>query len=180
MIHSMTGYGKGSAVKNNFSADVEIKSVNSRFLELFLKLPPLLSDREYEMLEILKSKRITSILCPIQSGNDRILEQMQREHTIDDLREVFKAIQKINPDIKISTQIMTGFPSETEEEFLETLEFVKDIKFDYTVIFPYHEKEMTPSGALGNKVPEDIIQERFQKGLKYLRKNKLRVYTSCP
>lgn len=133
-----------------------------------------------ELKEILKSKRITSILCPIQSGNDRVLEQMQREHTIGDLREIFKAIQKINPDIKISTQIMTGFPSETEEEFLETLEFVKDIKFDYTVIFPYHEKEMTPSGALGNKVPEDIIQKRFKKGLKYLRKNKLRVYTSCP
>ena len=54
MIHSMTGYGKGSAVKNNFSVEVEIKSVNSRFLELFIKLPPLLSDREYEMREILK------------------------------------------------------------------------------------------------------------------------------
>lgn len=133
-----------------------------------------------EMIEILKSKRITSILCPIQSGSDRILEQMQREHTIGDLRDFYIKIQNINPDIKISTQIMAGFPSETEKEFLETLDFVKDIKFDYTVIFPYHEKEMTPSKSHDNKVPEVIIQERFKKGLRYLKKNKIRVYTSCP
>ncbi len=133
-----------------------------------------------ELKEILKFKRITGILCPIQSGSDRVLELMEREHTIGDLREVFKSIQEINPDIKISTEIITGFPSETEEEFLETLEFVKDIQFDYTLIFPYHEKEMTPSGALGNKVPKDIIQKRLKRGLKYIRKNKLRVYKSCP
>ncbi|MBN1293266.1 MAG: radical SAM protein [Candidatus Latescibacteria bacterium] len=133
-----------------------------------------------EFKEILKSKKITGILCPIQSGNDRVLDQMQREHTIGDLKEVIKTIQEINPGIKISTEIITGFPSETEEEYRETLEFVKDIQFDYTLLFPYHEKEMTPSRALGNKVPEDIIQKRVKIGFKYLRKNKLRVYSSCP
>ncbi|UCH66273.1 MAG: YicC family protein [Ignavibacterium sp.] len=56
MIYSMTGYGRGSAVKNNFSAEIELKSVNSRFLEVFLKLPPSLVDRDYELREILKSK----------------------------------------------------------------------------------------------------------------------------
>jgi uncharacterized protein (TIGR00255 family) len=52
----MTGYGRGSAVKNNFSAEIELKSVNSRFLEIFLKLPPSLTDRDYELREIIKSK----------------------------------------------------------------------------------------------------------------------------
>ena len=74
MIYSMTGYGKGSAVKNNFSVEVEIKSVNSRFLELFLKLPPLLSDREYELREILKSKikrgKINVTVQLKQNGNN--------------------------------------------------------------------------------------------------------------
>ena len=75
MIHSMTGYGKGSAVKNNFSAEVEIKSVNSRFLELFLKLPPLLSDREYEMREILKSK--------IKRGKINVIVQLNQNSNSD-------------------------------------------------------------------------------------------------
>ena len=75
MIHSMTGYGKGSAVKNNFSAEVEIKSVNSRFLELFLKLPPLLSDREYEMREILKSK--------IKRGKINVIVQLKQNSNSD-------------------------------------------------------------------------------------------------
>ncbi len=75
MIHSMTGYGKGSAVKNNFSAEVEIKSVNSRFLEVFLKLPPLLSDREYEMREILKSK--------IKRGKINVIVQLKRNGNND-------------------------------------------------------------------------------------------------
>jgi uncharacterized protein (TIGR00255 family) len=52
----MTGYGRGSAVKNNFSVEIELKSVNSRFLEIFLKLPPSLTDRDYEFREIIKSK----------------------------------------------------------------------------------------------------------------------------
>jgi uncharacterized protein (TIGR00255 family) len=52
----MTGYGRGSAVKNNFSAEIELKSVNSRFLEIFLKLPPSLTDRDYELRELIKSK----------------------------------------------------------------------------------------------------------------------------
>ena len=56
MIYSMTGYGRGSAVKNNFSVEIELKSVNSRFLEIFLKLPPSLADRDYEFREIIKSK----------------------------------------------------------------------------------------------------------------------------
>jgi len=71
----MTGYGKGSAVKNNFSAEVEIKSVNSRFLELFLKLPPLLSDREYEMREILKSK--------IKRGKINVIVQLNQNSNSD-------------------------------------------------------------------------------------------------
>ncbi|MEJ2194825.1 MAG: hypothetical protein P8X73_08210, partial [Ignavibacteriaceae bacterium] len=56
MIYSMTGYGRGSAVKNNIVTEIELKSVNSRFLEIFLKLPPSLADRDYELREIIKSK----------------------------------------------------------------------------------------------------------------------------
>lgn len=104
MIHSMTGYGKGSAVKNNFSAEVEIKSVNSRFLELFLKLPPLLSDREYEMREILKSK--------IKRGKINVIVQLKQNSNSDleivnetKLKEYISLIEKIKKTAGIKEEI---------------------------------------------------------------------------
>jgi uncharacterized protein (TIGR00255 family) len=100
----MTGYGKGSAVKNNFSADVEIKSVNSRFLEMFLKLPPLLSDKEYEMKEILKSK--------IKRGKINVIVQLKRNGNSDlamvnetKLKEYIYLIEKIKETAGINEEI---------------------------------------------------------------------------
>jgi len=104
MIFSMTGYGKGSAVKNNISAEVEIKSVNSRFLELFLKLPPLLSDREYEMREILKSK--------IKRGKINVTVQLKRNGNNDlamvnetKLNKYISLIEKIKKTAGIKEEI---------------------------------------------------------------------------
>ena len=100
----MTGYGKGSAVKNNFSAEVEIKSVNSRFLELFIKLPPLLSDREYEMREILKSK--------IKRGKINVIVQLKQNSNSDleivnetKLKEYISLIEKIKKTAGIKEEI---------------------------------------------------------------------------
>jgi len=100
----MTGYGKGNAVKNNFSADVEIKSVNSRFLEIFLKLPPLLSDKEYEMREILKSK--------IKRGKINVTIQLKRNGINDlamvnetKLKEYIFLIEKIKKTAGINEEI---------------------------------------------------------------------------
>ena len=100
----MTGYGKGSAVKNNFSADVEIKSVNSRFLELFLKLPPLLSDREYELREIMKSK--------IKRGKINVTVQLKRNGNSDlamvnetKLKEYISLIENIKKTAGIIEEI---------------------------------------------------------------------------
>ena len=100
----MTGYGKGNAVKKNFSVDVEIKSVNSRFLELFLKLPPLLFDKEYEMREILKSR--------IKRGKINVTVQIKRNGNIDlamvnetKLKEYISLIEKIKKTAGINEEI---------------------------------------------------------------------------
>ena len=104
MIYSMTGYGKGNAVKNIISVEVEIKSVNSRFLELFLKLPPLLSDKEYEMREILKSK--------IKRGKINVTVQLKRNGNNDlamvnetKLKEYISLIEKIKKTAGIKEEI---------------------------------------------------------------------------
>jgi uncharacterized protein (TIGR00255 family) len=100
----MTGYGKGNAVKKNFSVDVEIKSVNSRFLELFLKLPPLLSDKEYEMREIMKSK--------IKRGKINVTVQLKRNGSNElamvnetKLKEYISLIEKIKKTAGINEEI---------------------------------------------------------------------------
>jgi tRNA A37 methylthiotransferase MiaB len=133
-----------------------------------------------ELKDSFKTDRIAEILCPVQSGSNRILNLMTREHTIDEIKEVFYYIKNKNPKIKISTQIMVGFPSETEEDFKRTLEFLIEMKFAYTVVFPYHEKKLTKAAKLPGKVPDSQIQKRFMEAQKVLRKNKLTVYTSCP
>jgi len=104
MIYSMTGYGKGNAVKNIISVEVEIKSVNSRFLELFLKLPPLLSDKEYEMREILKSK--------IKRGKINVTVQLKRNGNNDlamvnetKMKEYISLIEKIKKTAGIKEEI---------------------------------------------------------------------------
>ena len=104
MIYSMTGYGKGNAVKNIISVEVEIKSVNSRFLELFLKLPPLLSDKEYEMREILKSK--------LKRGKINVTVQLKRNGKSDlamvnetKLKEYISLVEKIKKTARIKEEI---------------------------------------------------------------------------
>lgn len=104
MIYSMTGYGKGSAVKNNVSVDVEIKSVNSRFLEVFLKLPPVLSDREYELREILKSKikrgKINVVIQLKKNGDNNLMNLND-----DRLAGYLSLVEKIRKEAKIKEEI---------------------------------------------------------------------------
>ena len=133
-----------------------------------------------EAIDLLKDRHIESILCPIQSGNNRILGLMRREHTTEDIFDVISEIKRINPPMELSTQIIVGFPTETEKEFHDTLDFVKRSKFDSVVVFPYHDKDNTPASQMGARVPDDVITERVRIALDCFRKRKMKAYTQCP
>lgn len=133
-----------------------------------------------ELIDILHSKRIAKILCPIQSGNGRILELMHREHSAEDLLEAFTEIKRTYPNVVLTTQIIVGFPSETQEEFVDTLSFIRKVCFQSVVLFPYHEKECTPASRLPDRVPEKVIQNRLWTAVKELRKAGIKTYFSCP
>ena len=85
-----------------------------------------------------------------------------------------------NPDIHISTQILVGFPSETEDDFNETLEIIKRIHFDFVMVFPYHEKIIVPSSRLTEKIPDNVIRRCKKKAKSVLRKEGIKVYYRCP
>lgn len=105
MIYSMTAFGKGSADKNKISADVELKSVNSRFLEIFIKLPPQLSDRDYELREILKSKikrgKISAIIQFNRNGNSIAIINDKKLKDYTAFLQKVRKLAKINEKIKL-------------------------------------------------------------------------------
>ncbi|MCH7769978.1 MAG: YicC family protein [Bacteroidetes bacterium] len=128
MIYSMTGFGKGSAVKNKISADVELKSVNSRFLEIFIKLPPQLSDRDYELREILKSR--------IKRGKISTIIQFQRNDnsiaTVNDkkLKDYTAFLQKVRKLAKINEKLKLEHLLSNRDIFLSSDSTISEADFD--------------------------------------------------
>jgi tRNA A37 methylthiotransferase MiaB len=135
---------------------------------------------EEELVELAESGLIKSILCPVQSGSNRILQLMEREHSANDIQKTLKKLHNIYPQLQLNTQVIVGYPSETEEEFGETLDFIKDLGFNYVVVFPYHDKENTVASRLKNKVPERIIDQRIKRLKRYLKHEKVKIYFKCP
>lgn len=123
---------------------------------------------------------IRSILCPIQSGSSRVLELMQREHTAEQFEEVVHKIRTQQPQTLFNTQIIIGFPSETEDEFHETLDRVARCQFNSVVIFPYDDKNGSDSSLLPGKIPAKIIQKRMRTAFQYFDKAGINAYYKCP
>lgn len=98
---------------------------------------------------------------PIQSGSNKILELMNRKYTKEQYIDWVYKIRSAIPEISITTDIMVGFPSESEADFNETLELVKLIKFDFAYMFKYSERAKTQAYHMGPKVPEEAKDERL-------------------
>jgi tRNA-2-methylthio-N6-dimethylallyladenosine synthase len=102
------------------------------------------------------------IHLPIQSGSDRILGLMNRCYTAADYLGRVEGLRSICPGISITSDVIVGFPSETNEDFQSTLDLMKKIRFDGAFSFKYSERAGTSATGLGEKVPENIKRERLQ------------------
>jgi len=98
---------------------------------------------------------------PIQYGNDRILKLMNRRGTVELIREKIALIRRYFPDAVIRTTLIVGFPHETEETFAETLDLVKEIRFDSLGAFTYSPEEDTKAFAMDGQVEEEVKEERY-------------------
>lgn len=103
------------------------------------------------------------IHLPVQSGSSRILKLMGRRYTKESYIELFDKIKEKIPGVVISTDIIVGFPGETEEDFKETLDLVEHCKYDSAYTFIYSPREKTPAAALNNQVDEKVKEERLQR-----------------
>ena len=127
--------------------------------------PKDLSDELIEVME--NSKKICKHLhLPLQSGSSRILKVMNRRYDKEQYLALVERIKKAIPDIGLTTDIIVGFPGETEEDFQETLDVVRKVRYDSAFTFIYSKRTGTPAAAMENQVPEDVVKDRFDRLLK--------------
>ena len=103
------------------------------------------------------------IHLPVQSGSSSVLKKMNRKYTREQYLELVRKLRAAVPDITISTDIIVGFPGETEEEFEETLSLVKEVCYDSAFTFLYSVRKGTPAAEYEDQIPEDVKHERFNR-----------------
>jgi tRNA-2-methylthio-N6-dimethylallyladenosine synthase len=116
-----------------------------------------------ELQEILKSGKIPYICSAAQSGNNRVLKIMKRGYKIEDFKEAIRVINKNFSNIEIRTQLMTGFPSETDEEFLDTFKLLDEIDFDFVEVYNFEPRPGTKAADMQDQVPKKIATRRYHK-----------------
>ena len=122
-------------------------------------------DLSDELIEVMsQSKKICRHLhLPLQSGSSRILKEMNRRYTKEQYLTLAEKIKAAVPGISLTTDIIVGFPGETEEDFLETMDVVRRVEFDSAFTFIYSKRTGTPAASMENQVPEDVVKERFDR-----------------
>jgi threonylcarbamoyladenosine tRNA methylthiotransferase MtaB len=99
----------------------------------------------------------------LQSGDRDVLKRMRRRYDPEKFLDLTDTIRKRLPDAAIGSDIMVGFPGETEQEFMNTFSIAKDSALTYFHVFPYSKRKMTPAAVMTSQVPSSIIKERSKK-----------------
>lgn len=108
-------------------------------------------------------KLCKNIHLPVQSGSSSVLKRMNRKYTREDYIELVKKLREAVPDITVTTDIIVGFPGETEEDFRETLELAEQVRYDSAFTFLYSIRKGTPAENFEDQIPEEIKHERFNR-----------------
>ena len=122
-------------------------------------------DLSDELIEVMgNSKKICKHLhLPVQSGSSRILQKMNRRYTKEQYLTLVEKIRRAVPDISLTTDIIVGFPGETEEDFQETLDVVRKVRYDSAFTFIYSKRSGTPAAVMEDQVPDDVVKDRFDR-----------------
>ena len=127
-------------------------------------------DMSDELIAAMKDcdKVCKNLHLPFQSGSSEILKKMNRHYTKEGYLELVRKVKEAMPDITLSTDIIVGFPGETEEDFLETLDVIRQVRYCTAFTFIYSKRTGTPAATMENQVPEDVVKERFGRMLDVL------------
>ena len=130
-------------------SSIEITELNDKFLDVLSKNPII----------------VDHMHIPLQSGCDKTLKDMNRKYDVEYFINKINAIRKIRPDISITTDLIVGFPGETEEDFIETLETIKKVEFSKIHVFPFSVRKGTVAEKMDNQLPEVVKKERVKRVL---------------
>lgn len=169
---NVNSYGKGLEGEMNFSKLLKIvNKVEGLERIRFMSSHP--KDLTEEVIMTIKEcdKVCEQIHLPVQSGSNELLKVMNRHYDIERYKELAALIRKEIPGCSISTDFIIGFPGETEENFQDTVELVKEVGFDSAFTFIYSRRNNTPADKMENQVPDEVKHDRFNRLLEVLNKN---------
>lgn len=161
---NVNSYGKNLEEPMTFAKLLqEVEAIDGlRRIRFMTSHPKDLSD---ELIEVMKNsdKICHHLHLPLQSGSSRILKAMNRRYTKEQYLELVEKIRAAVPDISLTTDIIVGFPGETEEDFSETMDVVRRVRFDSAFTFIYSRRTGTPAAAMEDQIPEDVVKNRFDR-----------------
>ncbi|MGQ9009327.1 tRNA (N(6)-L-threonylcarbamoyladenosine(37)-C(2))-methylthiotransferase MtaB [Bacillus stercoris] len=118
-----------------------------------------------EVIEVLdrSDKIVNHLHIPIQSGSNTVLKRMRRKYTMEFFADRLNKLKKALPGLAVTSDVIVGFPGETEEEFMETYNFIKEHKFSELHVFPYSKRTGTPAARMEDQVDENVKNERVHR-----------------
>ena len=161
---NVNSYGKTLDPQVSFSTLLrEVAKVDGIDRVRFMTSHP--KDLSDDLIEAMASNpRIANhIHLPLQSGSDRILRLMNRHYDTEKYLSIVEKLRKTVPEIQITTDLIVGFPGETEEDFQATLDMVKTVRYASAFTFLYSRRTGTPAAKMPDQVPDDVANERFQR-----------------
>ena len=161
---NVNSYGKTLEHPISFAELLErVEQVPGLKRILFMTSHP--KDLSDDLIQVMaKSEKICKHMhLPVQSGSSRLLEKMNRRYTKEHYLELVRKLRAAIPDISLTTDIIVGFPGETEEDFEETLDVVRQAEYDSAYTFIYSKRTGTPAANMEDQVPEEVVKERFRR-----------------
>lgn len=161
---NVNSYGKNLKTPITFAQLLEqIEEIEGLERIRFMTSHP--KDLSDELIAVMaKSKKICRHLhLPLQSGSSRVLKEMNRRYDKERYLALAENIKKQVPDISLTTDIIVGFPGETEEDFQETLDVVAKVGYDTAFTFIYSKRSGTPAAVMEDQIPEDVVKNRFDR-----------------
>jgi len=146
-------------------------------LERIRFMSPHPKDLKMDVIEAIRDceKVVEQVHLPVQSGSTRLLKKMNRSYKQEQYRDIVQKIKEEIPGVALTTDIIVGFPGETEEDFLETLKLVDEVQFDSAFTFIYSRRKYTPADRMKEQVPEDVKHERFNRLIEVVNKHSIAI-----
>lgn len=174
---NVNSYGKGLEPHVDFASLLE-KAAHVDGIERVRFMTSHPKDLSDELIEVMakEPKVCRHLHLPLQSGSSRILKIMNRRYDKEKYLDLVERIRSRIPDISLTTDIIVGFPGETEEDFEETLDVVRKVGYDSAFTFIYSKRTGTPAAKMPDQIPEDVIKDRFDRLLALVKE---KAYERC-